>query len=328
MKLSNSKPISTEGVDSNKHPENKKEKNSHHHVHHHSETKSISTAFFLNLFFTVIEIFGGLWTNSTAIVADAVHDLGDTLSLGASWYLEKKSEKKGNGFYTFGYRRFSLLGALVSTVVLSAGSVFVLMKALPRLFAPEPVNHLGMIGFALGGILVNGLAVFKLSRNEGVNSRIVMLHLLEDFLGWAAVAVTGVILIFYDFYFLDPLLSLLITLWIVYNLIRNFKYTISILLQKSPAGIDADKIKKIIADMEEVYSVHHLHLWTLDGFNHVFTVHVRIKEIITEPAKIKDLRKKIRALLKTYNINHCTIEIEMPDENCQLLNSDSDTGCY
>ncbi|MDA3864996.1 MAG: cation diffusion facilitator family transporter [Deltaproteobacteria bacterium] len=321
MKMLNSTSDNPEELD-NKGVKNKKKKNSHHHIHHHSETKSISTAFFLNLFFTVIEIFGGLWTNSTAIVADAVHDFGDTISLGASWYLEKKSEKNSNSFYTFGYRRFSLLGALVSSVVLSAGSVFVLMKAVPRLFDPQPVNHLGMIGFALGGILVNGLAVFKLSHNQGVNSRAVMLHLLEDFLGWAAVAVTGVVLIFYDFYFLDPLLSLLITLWIIYNLIRNLRYTISIFLQKSPAGIDTDQIKKKIIEMEEVCSVHHLHLWTLDGLSHVFTVHVQINEEMTDLATSKDLKERIRAELKSYDISHCTIEIEMPDEDCQLLDTE------
>jgi cobalt-zinc-cadmium efflux system protein len=157
------------------------------HHHDHQTTGDIRVVFFLNLGFTVVEIVGGLWTNSTAIVADAVHDLGDSLSLGLAWFLERYSNKSRDATFTYGYRRFSLLGALVNAIVLVTGSVFVLATAILRIIHPEPVNAAGMLGFAVAGIIVNGLAVLRVKKGKSLNAQVVTWHLLEDVLGWVAV---------------------------------------------------------------------------------------------------------------------------------------------
>ncbi len=208
------------------------------HGHPHSDNQQrIGVAFLLNFVFTIIEIFGGIWTNSTAILADAVHDLGDSLALGSSWFLERKSLQKGDTRFTYGYRRFSLLGALISTAVLVFGSTYVLSEAVQRLFHPEPSYAPGMVGLAVLGILLNGIAVLRLRKGEGLNVRIVTWHLLEDVLGWVMVLLVSVVLMFVDLFILDPLLSILITLYILRNVLINLKATMNVFLQGSPKAL-------------------------------------------------------------------------------------------
>ena len=155
----------------------------HDHHHHHGSETNIKAAFFLNLAFTIFELIGGLYVNSVAILSDALHDMGDSLSLGLSWYLEKKSKQTGNKKYTFGYQRFSLLGALINSVVLIIGSGFVIYEALQRMAAPEPTDAKGMLFFAIIGVVVNGWAAFKLGKGSSLNEKVLQWHLLEDVLG-------------------------------------------------------------------------------------------------------------------------------------------------
>ncbi len=122
---------------------------------------NLRLVFLLNLGFTLLELVGGVWTNSLAIISGAVHDLGDSFSLGLAWYLDKYAEKGRDYRYSYGYRRFSLLGALATTLVITAGSLFVLAEAVPRLMKPEHSNAEGMALFAVAGIIVNGLAVLR-----------------------------------------------------------------------------------------------------------------------------------------------------------------------
>ena len=135
-------------------------------MHSHSRTKDIQTAFLLNLGFAILEVVGGIWTNSLAIVSDALHDFVDSLSLGLSWYLDVYSEKEEDERYSYGYRRFSLLAAFINVVVLSAGSVLILSEAIPRLWKPERTNAQGMVLLAVVGIAVNGLAALRLYRDS------------------------------------------------------------------------------------------------------------------------------------------------------------------
>ena len=214
----------------------------HNHDQDHAEG-NIKVAFFLNLAFTVIEIFGGFYTNSIAIMSDAVHDLGDSISLGLAWYFQNLSKKGRDHNYSYGYRRFSLLGAIINSTILFAGSIFIIKEAIPRILNPQVAHAEGMIYFALFGIAVNGLAAYKMMRGKTMNERVVYLHLLEDVLGWVAVLIGAIIMFFFDIPEIDAILSILIAGYILFNVVKNIKKTMNILLQGVPSDVDMDKIE-------------------------------------------------------------------------------------
>lgn len=288
------------------------------HDHHHHSTKNIKLAFFLNVGFTILEIFGGLYTNSVAILSDALHDLGDSLSLGISWYLDKKSKQTATKAFTFGYKRFSLLGALINSVVLIVGSIFVIREAVERLINPEQSNAQGMVVFAIIGVLVNGYAAWKLSSGKSMNEKVVSWHLVEDVLGWVAVLIVSIVLLFVDAPFLDPALSMLITVYVLYNVIKRLKETLFLFLEGAPPEIDVDEVIRKIENIAHVASLHHTHLWSLDGEQHVFTTHIKLKGIndFKEIVHVKHLVKQM--LEKDYDFAHYTIETELENESCSL----------
>jgi cobalt-zinc-cadmium efflux system protein len=288
----------------------------HDHSHDNSG-KNLKLAFFLNLGFTILEFIGGIYVNSVAIVSDAVHDLGDSLSLGTSWYLDKKSKQKSSSTFSFGYRRFSLLGALINSLVLIGGSIYVIYEAVGRLFEPEHSDADGMIIFAIIGVSVNGYAAYKLSSGKTLNEKVVSWHLLEDVLGWVAVLVVAIILKFEDIHYLDPALSLLITMYILWNVVKRLKETLFIFLQGVPREIDLEEIKKKLLEIDKVASMHHTHVWSLEGEHHVFTAHIKLKDI-TEFKEILAAKREVKDILKEYPFEHYTVETELDEETCEL----------
>lgn len=289
----------------------------HHKGHHHGDVKNIKWAFFLNLIFTIIEIIGGLFTNSVAILSDALHDLGDSLSLGMAWYFQKLSNKGRDDTYSYGYKRFSLLAALLNSVVLVIGSVFILSEAIPRLYNPEPVDAKNMVFLALLGIIVNGVAFLKLKKGSSLNEKVVSLHLLEDVLGWAAVLIGSIIMYFYDIPILDPILSLLIAVYILFNVFRNLKSSLKIFLQAGPTGIDKEQLTTYFKELHFVKSFHDLHYWSMDGNYHILTVHL----VLHKAAKMQELslwKRKIRIDLYALQFSHVTLEFELTEEDCVL----------
>ena len=285
--------------------------------HSHTHGDNLKLAFFLNLAFTVLEIVGGLWTNSLAILSDSLHDLGDSLSLGLAWYLERYSKRGEDSSFTYGYRRFSLVGALLNTIILLVGSIFIISEAIPRLFAPEHSNAQGMAILAVVGIAVNGIAVLRLREDKGFNARVVAWHLLEDVLGWVAVLAVSIVLYFSDIHVLDPLLSILIAFYILFNVARNLKKTLALFLQAVPEDMNPEAIGRGIEALPGVESTHHLHAWSLEGESHVLTMHVVVDEAAQQDHVI-ELRKKIRALLKGEDLEHVTIEIEYGPNDCMV----------
>ncbi|WP_377891259.1 cation diffusion facilitator family transporter [Alkalihalobacillus sp. R86527] len=294
----------------------------HHHQHH--SVKNIKTAFFLNFGFTIIEIIGGLLTNSMAILSDALHDLGDSLSLGISWYLQKKSNNKGsNATFSFGYKRFSLLGALINSIILIGGSLFILTQAVPRLLDPEPVQASGMLVLAILGIIVNGAAVLKLRSGKSMNEKVVTWHLLEDVLGWVAVLIVSIVLMFKNIPILDPILSIMITVYVLINVVKNLKKTVMIFLDAVPEGVDFQEITNKISALPGIISTHHTHLWSLDGEQHVLSTHIVVEESL-EKAEIINLKKRIQEFVEELNLEHLTIQVDYQDENCLMEESASD----
>lgn len=288
------------------------------HQHNHQEGVSeLRTAFLLNFGFTLIELFGGFWTNSVAILSDAVHDLGDSVSLGIAWVLQSISFRGRDSRFSYGYRRFSLLGALISTLILIAGSIVVLTRALPRLLHPEPAHAPGMLLFAIVGVTMNGLAALRLRHSHSMNARMAALHLLEDILGWVAVLIVSITLLFTQFYILDSILSILITAVILFNVIRNLKRILKVFLQAAPEQIRVEAIQEKLTAIPNVKSCHHTHCWSLDGDHHVLTTHI-VLDADTSREQIVGIKTRIKILAKEMDFHHITVETEFEDLDCTM----------
>lgn len=275
-----------------------------------NSTKNIRTAFFLNLAFAFVELIGGIITNSVAILSDAVHDFGDSISLAIAWALQKKSNKAKDDKYSYGYKRFSLLSSVILSGILLVGSILILVEAIGRLFNPQEVNAQGMLWLAILGIIVNGLAALSVKRGKTLNERAVFLHIMEDVLGWIGVLVISIVMIFVNLPILDPILSISITIWVLYNVYKNLKATFNILLQAFPKNVDVKKLTKEIEAIDNVISIHDLHIWTQDGNSHVMTLHIVAEK------NYETIKLKVREMVKAYNIDHVTIELEGEDSAC------------
>jgi cobalt-zinc-cadmium efflux system protein len=298
-------------------PHDHEHKHAHSHHHAHGSAGNIRLAFFLNLSFTVIELVGGLLTNSIAIISDAVHDFGDSLSLGLAWYFQCLSKKGKTKQYSYGYKRFSLLGAIINSVVLVVGSVLILSEAVPRILAPQEPNTTGMLILAVVGIAVNGLAALRTRSARSINERVVSLHMLEDVLGWAAVLAGSIIIRLTGLSVLDPILSVLIAAFVIVNVFRNIRQVLPILLQGAPAEIDSERIVQILSELEPVASIHDLHIWSLDEQYNVLTLHAALKEP-PSPEELAAIKSAIRERLRGEGIQHATIELEGPGEDCGM----------
>ena len=285
----------------------------------HTSTSNIKVAFFLNSSFIILELIGGIFTNSVAIISDALHDLGDSLSLGLAWYFQKLSGKARDKNYSFGYKRFSLLGAVINSLVLIVGSIFILNETIPRLFRPEVPNAHGMLILALFGVIVNGAAVFRLKKGSSINEKVISLHLLEDVLGWGAVLIASLIMIFIYLPILDPVLSVIITFFVLFNIFKNLKISFRIFLQAVPNDTNIELIKGKILNIPGVSSIHDIHIWTLDGEYNILTVHLVVKDV-DNLLEIKNIKEQVKSLLKDLKLQHITIEVEIEDENCDLKN--------
>lgn len=284
----------------------------HHHHHGHGEAAgNISAAFWLNAFFVVVEAVGGWATNSVAILSDALHDFGDCLSLGMAWFLAKKAEQPRDGRYSYGYRRFSLLGGVFLSGVLTVSAAWMLVEAGRRLFAPQAVAAKGMLWIAVFGVVVNGAAALRVGRGTSLNERAVFLHVMEDALGWIAVLVAAAVMLVVDFPALDPLLSIGIALWVLFNVVRNLRSVFRVLLQGVPEDVDPEALKRELLAIGGVESIHDLHLWSLDGERHVMTLHVVTREEDTQGVK-----RAVVAAAREHRIGHVTVEFERPGVEC------------
>ena len=272
--------------------------------------KKILIAFIFNFCFSIFEFWGGLFTGSTAITSDALHDMGDALSIGISYFLEKRSVNQPDHTHTYGYARYSLLGGVITTVILLFGSAAVIVNAVQKIINPSDINYNGMLVFALVGVAVNFAAAFFTHGGNSVNQRAVNLHMLEDVLGWVVVLIGATVMHFTDFRLLDPVMSIGVAIFILVNATRNLKEVIDIFLEKTPKGVSVDQIKERLCKIDGVKDVHHLHLRTIDGNNIDATMH-----IVTDsnPHTIKEL---VRNELLQFKITHSTLELEAIDEHC------------
>lgn len=272
--------------------------------------KNILIAFILNLSFSIFEFFGGFFTNSVAILSDSIHDLGDALSIGISYFLERKSKKKADKKYTYGYIRYSVLGGVITTTILLIGSVLVIIGAVERIINPVDVNYNGMIIFAVVGVVLNFLAAYVTREGDSINQKSVNLHMLEDVLGWVVLLIGAIIMNFTDIKIIDPIMSIGVAIFILFSSLRNLKKVLDIFLEKTPNDVDIDELKEHLLKIKDVEDIHHIHVWSIDGFNNYATMH-----IVTKSQDIKNVKKEIREELTEHNICHAILETE--DEVCE-----------
>lgn len=275
--------------------------------------------FLLNLFFAIVELIGGLYTGSVAILSDALHDFGDSCSLGLAWYLERLSAKGRDRHFSYGYKRFSLLGALVLSLILLLGSIFVIKEAIERIITPGQPQAGGMFLLALFGLAVNGFAAWRMLGGSSLNERAMRLHLMEDVLGWLAVLVVSIVMYFVELPILDPLLSLGITAWVLYNVYFNLRDNLRILLQGVPEDVDSEELIASVKALPGVHDVHDVHLWTLNGEQHIGTLHLVYEpEQLQAPEELAALKQSVRQLASTQRITHLTIELDPKGCSCGL----------
>ena len=276
--------------------------------------KNIFIAFILNLSFSIFEFIGGIFTGSVAILSDAIHDIGDAASIGFSYFLEKKSKKQPDETFTYGYARFSVMGGVVTTLILLFGSCAVIYNAVIRIFNPVEINYNGMIVFAVIGVLVNFFAAYFTKDGDSLNQKAVNLHMLEDVLGWLVVLIGAIIMRFTDIKIIDPILSMGVAVFIFINAVKNLKEVLDLFLEKIPQDISIDEIKEHLTEIEGVKNVHHIHIWSMDGHQNYATMHV-----VTDgdAHKIKD---NIREELREHGICHATLELESENEHCHEEN--------
>ena len=271
--------------------------------------RNILIAFILNISFSVFEFFGGIFTNSVAILSDCIHDFGDALSIGISYVMERKSKKSADNKFTYGYIRYSVLGGVIATVILIVGSILVIISAIKRLFNPANINYNGMIVFAIIGIVLNFIAAYVTREGNSINQKSVNLHMLEDVFGWLVVLVGAIIMNFTDISIIDSVMSIGVALFILINALKNLRQVLDLFLEKTPQGIDIDELKNHLLKIDGVEDIHHIHVWSIDGYNNYATMH-----IVTKAKNVKELKHMIREELEGYSICHAILETE--DELC------------
>lgn len=272
--------------------------------------ENILLAFILNICFSIFELFGGFFTGSVAILSDSIHDMGDALSIGLSYLLERKSKKKPDSVYTYGYIRYSVMGSVITTTILILGSVFVIYESIDRLINPITINYDGMMLFSVFGVFVNSLATYFTKDEGSLNQKAVNLHLFEDVLGWMIVLIGSLVMKFTNISCIDSILSIGVAIFILIMALKNVKVVLDLFLEKIPDNINMRKLKKDLLSVNKVLDIHHIHIRSIDGFNNYATMHV-----VTKKYDYK-IKKNIKEVLNDYNIIHSAIEFELINEEC------------
>ncbi len=277
------------------------------HNHHKNASENLAFVFFMNLSFNIIVIIGGLATNSMAIIADCIHDLSDTISIALAWVLEKISQKESSNNYSYGYQRFSILGAIIISIFVIIMACIILSEAIPRLFSPEGIDAEGMLIISIIGLVFKSLSVYRLHGSETFNEKAIFFHQLGDIFEWLAILILSIVLIFWDgAQYLDPFVSIGIALWLIFNLSRNLYKAIQVILQKTPDNFDVNEFKTLIMGIEGVKNIDDFHIWSLDGIDSVMTLKIEVD--FTK--NLDEIKKEIYTISNKYHVIDITIEFE------------------
>lgn len=277
------------------------------HHHHKKAGENLAFVFFVNLAFNILVIAGGLATNSMAILADCIHDMADTISIALAWLLEHVSQRESTDNYSYGYQRFSILGAVIISVFVIIMAFVILSEAIPRLFSPEGVDAQGMLVVAIIGIIFKSVSVYRLHDGETFNERAILIHQLGDIFEWVAILILSVLLIFWDGApYLDPFVSIGIAFWLIFNLGRNLYKSLEVLLQKTPDNFDVGEFKDRILAIEGVLGIEDFHIWSLDGIDSVMTLKVNVDF----SKNVERIKEEIYSISNKYHVVDITIEFD------------------
>lgn len=277
------------------------------HHHHKKAGQNLAFVFFMNLAFNIIVIVAGLATNSIAILADCIHDVSDTISIAVAWIMEKVAQKDSSDKYSYGYQRFSILGAVIISVFVIFMALVILNEAIPRLFAPEEVDAGGMLLIAVVGLIFKSISVYRLHKGETFNEKAILFHQLGDIFEWLAILILGIVLMFWEgASYLDPFVSIGIALWLIFNLGRNFYKSVCVLLQKTPDFFDVEEFKTGVLNIPDVNAIDDFHVWSLDGIDSVLT----LKVAIDNWQRQEEIKKEIYDVASKYHIVDITIEFD------------------
>lgn len=277
------------------------------HHHHKKAGENLAFVFFINLAFNIVVIAAALATNSMAILADFIHDASDTISIALAWFLEHVAQRDSTDKYSYGYQRFSILGAVIISIFVIIMAFVILSEAIPRLFAPEGVDAGGMLAVAIVGIVFKFVSVYRLHKGETYNEKAIFFHQLGDIFEWVAILILSLVLMFWEgAQYLDPFVSIGIALWLIFNLGRNLYKSIEVLLQKTPDYFDVDEFRQSIENIEGVNAIDDFHIWSLDGIDSVMT----LKVDVDFGKDVGEIKKEIYAISKKYHVVDITIELE------------------
>jgi cobalt-zinc-cadmium efflux system protein len=288
------------------------------HGHDYGRSRrSILQGIVVNGLFTIVELVVGIFSNSLALISDAVHDLTDTMALAFSWWATRYAETPSDSQRTWGYHRATILAAFVNGIGLVLITLFIFYRAYGRILSPEPVEGTYVLGVAIIGIIANGYIVWRLrsSSRRDVNLKSIYWHMSEDALGWGGVLVAGIVMTFTHFYLIDPLISIIIGLIVLSGAYSVLRETVDILLESVPSHIDIEDVRSAMLDHEEVNDVHDLHIWVIGPSHYALSAHVKVDEMEirdTDPI-LQDLRSMLQ---KRYGITHVTISFETAECLC------------
>ena len=272
---------------------------------------TVWVAFFLNLSYAIVEFIAGGIFGSSAVIADSVHDLGDAIAIGISAFLETISNREEDRRYTLGYKRFSLLGALVTSVILITGSILVILENITKIFNPQPVNDEGILWLGIIAVSTNVLASLVVRKGKTKNESILSLHFLEDTLGWLAVILMAIILRFTDWYILDSLLSLVISIFILTKALPRFWSALKIFLEAVPEGVETGDLEKDLEALTNVKSVNQISIWSMDGLENNAIIHLCLEDW----EKMTETKNQVRQLLEERGVQNITIEVDSSQSN-------------
>ncbi len=287
----------------------------HGHHHHHHDVSSMSSkkllwVTVLNLSITLVQVVGGLIANSLALLSDALHNLGDSSAIFIAFLAGKRSKKSADEHHTFGYKRIEILAALFNAVVLIAICIFLFFEAYERLMNPQPIKGLIMFVVAIFGLLANLISVFILNKDkeQNLNVKAAYMHLMGDTLSSVAVILGGIAIWQFEIYWLDPLITFLVGVYIIVHTWGIVKETVDILMQATPENIDVKKIKKAVEEIDMIENLHHLHVWKLNDSQIHIEAHINLKNNM-DMIEMMKIRQQVEVLLRNkFKINHITLQ--------------------
>lgn len=296
---------------------------SHHHGHHHHHAHGndqtegrLWISIFLNLIITLAEFIGGIISGSLALLSDALHNLNDTTSLGISLFARKVSKKEANKEKTFGYKRAEIIGAFINLITLVIIALFLIKEGVERFYNPQPIDGLIMFVVAIIGLLGNVITAVLLYRSskENINIRSAYVHIMSDALSSVGVIVAGWLILQYELFIVDTILTLIIAGYILWQSYYMLRQTIDILMESTPTEIQLEEVTLAMQEVAGVRDVHHLHVWRLDESNILLESHVVIDE--SDMMNMEKIKSSLKDLLNnSFNIQHSTLEFEF--EPCE-----------